>query len=157
MNAGDPRGVAARLIAQQRWLALGTAGEDGVPSVTYAPFAAVDGAFGIVVSALAAHTANLLARRTASVLLVDEGDGDAYARVRLTVGVTAWAAAPGSANADAIWSALEGRQGATVATLRTLPDFHAVALAPVSARLVSGFASAHDLGAAAIVAVLRAP
>jgi putative heme iron utilization protein len=117
----------------------------------------VDGGFGMVVSLLAAHTVNLLARRPASVLLVDDDfeQRDAYARARFSIGVTSWPIAPGSAKADAIWSALEARQGATVRTLRALPDFQAIALEPVSGRLVLGFASAYDLGAAAIIELLR--
>jgi heme oxygenase (biliverdin-IX-beta and delta-forming) len=158
MDGDDPRREAGRLISAQRWLALGTVDQSGVPSVSYAPFASVDGAFGIVVSRLAAHTANLLARRPASLLLVDDGaeQPDAYARARFTIGVTAQTNAPGSARANAIWSALESRQGATVRTLRTLPDFQVFSLEPVSGRLVMGFASAHDLGADAIVELLRA-
>lgn len=158
MEGGDPRREAARLIAAQRWFALGTADESGVPAVSYVPFASVDGAFCIVVSQLAAHTVNLLARRPASVLLVDETSqqGDAYARARFSIGVTAWPNAAGSAKADAIWDALEARQGTTVRTLRALPDFQAISLEPVGGRLVLGFASAHDLGAAAIREMLRA-
>jgi putative heme iron utilization protein len=158
MEAGEPRREAARLIAAQRWFALGTVDQAGIPSVTYVPFACADGAFGLVVSGLAAHTANLLARRPASVLLVDD-DGqqrDAYARTRFTIGVTAKPHASGSAAADAVWSALEARHGATVRTLHALPDFQAVSLEPVSGRLVLGFASAHSLDAAAIVAAMRA-
>ena len=158
MDGDDRRREAGRLISAQRWLALGTVDQSGIPSVSYVPFASVDGAFGIVVSRLAAHTANLLARRPASLLLVDDNaqQPDAYARVRVTIGVTAQTNAPGSARADAIWSALESRQGATVRTLRALPDFQAISLEPVSGRLVLGFASAHDIGADAIVELLRA-
>jgi putative heme iron utilization protein len=117
----------------------------------------VDGTFGIVVSQLAAHTANLLARRPAMVLLVDDEfeQSDAYTRARFSIGVTARPCAPGSAKGDAVWSALEVRQGATVRMLRTLPDFQTIALEPVSGRLVLGFASAHDFDAAAIVELLR--
>jgi heme iron utilization protein len=158
MDGDDPRREAGRLISAQRWLALGTVDQSGVPSVSYVPFASVDGAFGVVVSRLAAHTVNLLARRPASLLLVDDDaeQPDAYARARFTIGVAAQTNAPGSARANAIWSALESRQGATVRTLRTLPDFQAFSLEPVSGRLVMGFASAHDLGADAIVELLRA-
>jgi putative heme iron utilization protein len=157
MDAGDLRSEAGRLISAQLWFALGTVDKSGIPTVTYVPFAAVDGAFGVVVSELASHTTNLLARPAASVLLVgDGGQRDAYARARFTIGVTASPNAPGSPTADAIWSALEARQGATVRTLRALPDFRAISLEPVSGRLVLGFAAAHDLGAAAIVELLRA-
>lgn len=156
MQSDDPRRETARLIAAQTWLALGTVDQGGVPSVTYVPFAAAGGALGIVVSRLAAHTANLLARRPASVLIVDDDvEGrDAFMRARFTIAVKASPNAAGSAKADAIWSALESRQGATVRTLRTLPDFEAISLEPVSGRLVLGFASAHNLGATAITELL---
>jgi putative heme iron utilization protein len=81
---------------------------------------------------------------------------DAYARTRFTIGVTPRPTPPGSAEADAIWSALEARQGATVRTLRVLPDFQAISLEPAGGRLVLGFASAHDLGAVTVVELLRA-
>jgi len=158
METDDPRREATRLITAQAWLALGTVDPGGIPSVTYVPFAAVDGAFGIVVSRLAAHTASLLARRPASVLLVDDDfeRRDPYARPRFTVGVVAAPNAAGSASAGAIWSSLERRHGDTVGTLRMLPDFEAISLVPVSGRLVLGFASAHTISAATIVELLRA-
>ncbi len=156
MNA-DPRREAARLVSAQLWLALGTVDPSGVPSVSYAPFAPVEGTFGIVVSRLAAHTGNLLARRHASVLLVDDAPQtrDAYMRARFTIGVTAVPNPPGSTQAESIWSALEARQGATVQTLRVLPDFQAISLEPVGGRLVLGFAAAHDVSADAVVELLR--
>jgi heme iron utilization protein len=157
MDTGDLWREATRLVAAQAWLALGTIDDAGAPSVTYVPFAPVRGAFGIVVSRLTAHTANLLARRPASVLLVDDvRPSDAYTRARFTVGVSVSPSERGSARSDAIWSTLEARQGATVQTLRELPDFEAVALEPVSGRLVLGFASAHSLDAEAIAEILRA-
>jgi putative heme iron utilization protein len=157
MEASDPRREAARLISAQLWFALGTVDVRGAPSVSYVPFATVDGAFGVVVSRLAAHTFNLLARRSASVLLVDDDveQRDAYTRTRFSISVEAVPRTPKSAEADAIWSALEARQGTTVRTLRTLPDFEAISLEPGSGRIVLGFASAHDLGAGAIVELLQ--
>jgi heme iron utilization protein len=157
-HSTEPRGEAARLIAAQSWLALATIDAGGAPALSYVPFACARGAFGIVVSALAAHTANLAARRPASVLLVDDdGRGsDAYGRTRFSIAVTASPNAPGSAASDAIWSALEARHGATVRVLRELPDFTAVSLTPGSGRIVLGFASAHDVGAAALGELLRA-
>ena len=157
MEAADPRLEAARLIATQTWCALGTVDPVGVPSVTYVPFAVVDGAFGVVVSRLAAHTASLLARRPASILLVGDElpPSDAYTRARFTIGVRPAPQIAGSKAADAVWSALAARQGATVGILRTLPDFDAVRLEPLDGRLILGFASAHDLAAGAIVEMLR--
>lgn len=157
MESTSARREAARLIAAQPWLALATVDERGAPSASYVPCAPVGGAFGIVVSRLAAHTANLAARRAASILLVDdEGRGqDAFTRVRLSMSVQASAHAPETEPWAAIWSALENRHGATVRTLRELPDFHAVSLAPEQGRIVLGFASAHDVGAAVLRELLR--
>ncbi|MEO7038481.1 MAG: pyridoxamine 5'-phosphate oxidase family protein [Candidatus Elarobacter sp.] len=158
MEDEDRTREAVRLIAAQSWFALATVDQNGTPSVSYAPFAPVDGALGLVVSRLASHTVNLLARRPASVLVVDEDarEADAYARARFSIDVTASPHAAGSAQAEAVWSALEARHGATVRILRTLPDFDAISLEPQSGRLVLGFASAHDLSAGAIVAIVRA-
>lgn len=158
MDATDSAGAAARLILARRWFALATVDEHGgSPLLSYMPFAVAGPAFGIVVSRLAAHTVNLLARRPASVMLVDDDpQSDAYAQPRLSIGVTAQPQAPGSAAADAIWSALEARHGATVGLLRTLPDFEAIALAPIAGRLILGFAAAHDLDAATMGAALTA-
>ena len=156
MEGVHPRREAARLISKLRWFVLATIEQDGSPTLSYVPFAVVDGAFGMVASRLAAHTANLLARRPASVILVDD-DGpaveqpDAYARSRFSIGVTASPRVRGSFEADAIWSALAARRGATVGIVRTLPDFEAFALRPSGGRLVLGFASAHDLDVAAII------
>jgi putative heme iron utilization protein len=144
------------MIATQRWLALGTIDDRGAPSVSYVPFAPAQGAFGIVVSRLAPHTPALLARRPASVMLVDDGrEVDPYARARFSIAVTPSPRTAQSAHAEEIWSALAARQGETVAVLHTLTDFEAIALEPLGGRLVLGFASAHDVDPAAIARVLR--
>jgi len=150
---------AGQLIAKQLWLALATSGERGAVEISYVPFAPVEGRFGVVVSRLAAHTANLLAGRSTSVLVVD-GDPnleDSYARSRFSIDVTPHVHAPGSPEANAVWTALEARQGGTVQTLRMLPDFTAIALEPERGRLVLGFASAHNISGAAIKELLRKP
>jgi heme iron utilization protein len=148
---------AIRLLSKPLWLALATIDRDGLPTISYLPFAIAGKAFGIVVSRLAAHAAPLLAHRPASVLFVD-GDStlsDAYMRPRLSIGVNANPQTASSASADLIWSALEKRQGETVRTLRSLPDFDAIALEPISGRLVLGFAAAFDLSQTAIAELME--
>jgi putative heme iron utilization protein len=154
----EPLREAARLVAGQRWFALATVDANGSPTVSYLPFAFAGAAFGIVASRLAAHTANLTARRPASILIVaeDAEQRDAYARARLTIAVDASAPAPGSVPANAVWSGLEARQGATVRTLRTLPDFTAIVLEPAAGRFVAGFAAAFDFDRAQLAEMLRA-
>ena len=153
----NPIEGAASVIDDARWFALGTVTAHGEPALSYVPFASVEGAFGIVVSGLASHTAHLLARPTVSLLVVGESqpDDDAFARQRLAIDAIAREARVNSARADAIWDALAARHGATVAVLRGLPDFRAFALEPVRARLVLGFAAAYDLDAASLAQVLR--
>ncbi|MGH7661532.1 MAG: pyridoxamine 5'-phosphate oxidase family protein [Vulcanimicrobiaceae bacterium] len=155
MTEKSPKVQAASLISMQRWLALATVDESGVPTASYVPFAPALGAFAIVVSRLSAHTPHLLAQRPAAVLMVGEDARDPYSRSRLSVDVTPHNNAAGSQEAQTIWSALEARHGETVSILRMLPDFEAISLAPKQGRLVLGFASAHDLDAATIQGMLR--
>lgn len=151
----SPKVQAASLIASQPWLALSTVDESGIPTASYVPFAAALGGFAIVVSRLSAHTPHLLAQRAAAVLVVGDDAGDPYSRTRLSVDVAPRNYSAGSREAQTIWSALQARHGETVAILHTLPDFEAFALDPKHGRLVLGFASAHDLDAAAIKEILR--
>lgn len=157
MSENEIAREVARLVHAQRWLALATLDERGAPAISYVPFAPAHGAFGIVGSRLAAHTNHLLANRAASVLLVEDApeQSDAYARRRCSIIVAARINPAGSEQAGAIWSALEQRQGSTAGILHTLPDFEAISLEPQSARLVLGFASAHDVAAATIAEALR--
>jgi putative heme iron utilization protein len=152
-----PEAAAAHLISAQPCLALATIDDAGQPRLSSLPFAVDGAAFAIVASRLASHTASLLARRGAAIMLVDAPApaADAYARPRLSIDVSPQARERGSAPAGAIWSALLARHGETVALLGSLPDFEAIALVPVRGRLILGFASAHDLDAAALARVLR--
>jgi putative heme iron utilization protein len=145
------------LLSAQRWLALAIVDDDGLPTISYIPYAIAGNAFGIVVSRLSAHTAPLLARRPASVLFVDTETQttDAYTRARLAIRVSVSPQDADTAAADTIWSALEQRQGETARTLRALPDFSAISLEPIDGRLVLGFASARDLSASTIAKFLE--
>jgi hypothetical protein len=150
--------AAAALLRDARSFALATLDANGEPATSYVPFAAVAGAFGIVVSGLAAHAAHLAARPAVSLLAVgpEAEDGDAFARPRIAIDALAHATPQGSPEANAIWDALIARHGETAALLRTLPDFRAIRLEPRRARLVLGFAAASDLDAAALQRLLPA-
>jgi heme iron utilization protein len=158
---GDERSgtneAAAALLRDARWFALATLDAHGDPATSYVPFAAVRGAFGIVVSGLAAHAAHLAARPLVSLLAVgpEPPEGDAFARARIAIEALAHEAPRDSAEARAIWDALAVRHGETAALLRTLPDFRAIRLVPLRARLVLSFAAASDLDAAALETLLR--
>lgn len=136
---------------------LATVGAEGSPNASYVPFAPFDAGLAIVVSRLAAHTANLMTRARSSALIVsdDVEPSGAYARPRIAIEVTARPAPTDSQESAAVWTALEARHGELVATLRMLPDFQPIVLVPQSARLVLGFASAHDLDASETLTVVR--
>jgi putative heme iron utilization protein len=139
---------ARALLERARWLALATVAADGEPAVSYVPFAPVAGGLGIVVSALAAHTAQLSAHPRVALLLVDDPPGDdAFVRPRLSIEALA-RPAPDPA---AVWDALTRSLGATAEILRTLPDFRPLLLVPVRARIVLGFGRAGEVDAAALL------
>lgn len=156
MTQETPQTQAAAIVAAQRWLALATTDDQGVPHISYAPFAPIPGAFGIVVSRLAQHTAQLVAGKPAAIMLVGpSANGDPYAQARFSIDVVPRVCPAESAQAREIWSALEARHGETAGVLRTLSDFQAIALEPTGGRLVLGFASAHSVDAASIREMLR--
>jgi putative heme iron utilization protein len=144
VDGGNVAAAARGLIDGARWLAVATIGPEGEPAVSYIPFAVVSGGFGIVVSALAAHTNHLTAHPKASVLVVDDrvAETDSFSRARLSIVVEAKPVTD-EKRANAIWDA--------VATLRQLPDFRAFVLEPIRARLVLGFAQASDLTGADVL------
>lgn len=144
---------AQQLIERTRWFALATTDADDEPFVSYVPFVPVDRGFGIVVSALAAHTAHLLARPRVGVLIVGDETNDPFARPRLSIDALARQMS-GTDRADALWDALARRNGPTVDVLRTLSDFRLFHLEPLHGRLVLGFAQAEDLDAEALAGLL---
>jgi heme iron utilization protein len=148
--------AAAALLRGAPWFALATVDTRDEPATSYVPFALVEGGFGIVVSALAAHAAHLAARPSVALLAVGEepANHDPFARARIAIDALAHETRPGSAEANAIWDALVARHGDTAALLRTLPDFRAIRFEPRRARLVLGFAAAYDLDAAALARIL---
>jgi putative heme iron utilization protein len=146
------------MISAAPSLVLATLGDDGVPLASYVPFAPLSDGLGIAVSGLAGHTANLSARPRVCVLIISEeaAPEGAYARARMSIDVLAKPAAPNSDTARMIWSALERRHGPVASTLRELPDFRPFVLEPLAARVVLGFASAHDFDGERVLGLIRA-
>lgn len=149
---------ASALVRAQRWIALAVRGPEGDVAIAYLPFATTAHGVAVASSTLASHGVYLASAERVSLLFVDEGgaeaEGDPYARARLTVEAAVVRPEPASDAARALWDALERRLGSTVGVLRTLGDFRPFALRPIRGRLVRGFASAHDLDAGILRAVL---
>ena len=70
-NLTEKANALQELLSSQQTLLLSTASVSDVPDLSYAPFVRDQaGCFYIFVSALAAHTANLLANPKASVMFI---------------------------------------------------------------------------------------
>jgi hypothetical protein len=136
-----------QLLDTQTVAALATL-HKGEPAVSMVPFVlqAARGELLIHVSALATHTRDLLAHPRAGLLIVaDAEEGvppQARPRVSLQCEVTAL---PRVGEAYETAKAAYLARFADAAVTFELADFSIVALRPVAARLVAGFARAHSL------------
>jgi putative heme iron utilization protein len=142
------RGALARLRAA-RSLVLATLNEAGEPEASYAPFVIDEaGRFIVFVSRLSSHTANLLERGSASVLLIeDEADSaQIYARRRVSYRCNVERLDRAGKEGEVVLQGLAARHGEIIEVLRGLADFELVALRPRSGQLVVGFGRAYRLG-----------
>ncbi|UTW11916.1 HugZ family pyridoxamine 5'-phosphate oxidase [Marinobacterium rhizophilum] len=136
------------LIESRATLSLATLGPDGRADISYAPFVQDgQGRFCIFVSRLAAHTGNLLREPEASVMLIqpESEAGNLFARERLTLRCRAEEIHRHAADYEVILQLMEARFGPLIAQLRTLGDFHLLALVPHSGTYVVGFGRAYEL------------
>lgn len=146
------------LLASQRVAALGTLGEDGLPFVSMVPYALEPHSPCLVihVSGLAAHTRNLQATPTVSLLVMQaEVPGEpVHALPRVTLIGQATLLEP----ASAAW--VDGRAAylarfPEAAPMTQLGDFMFVAIHLLGARQVAGFGAARSLDADEVARVLR--
>lgn len=138
----------AALIDSQATLSLATVASDGRADISYAPFVRDgQGRFCIFVSALAAHTGNLLREPVASVMLIqpESEASNLFARERLTLRCRAEEIHRGAADYDVVLQLMEMRFGTLISQLRSLADFHLLALVPLSGTYVVGFGRAYKL------------
>jgi putative heme iron utilization protein len=145
------------LIQGQRIASLGTLHE-GEPYVSMVPFALAPGSidFVIHVSALAAHTKDMLAEPRVSLMLVAAPMPEVppQAAARLTVQGQAMRAAPASPlHADAKRAYLARFPDA--AMMFELGDFSIFMIRPRTLRFVGGFAQAKTLTAEGLAEILR--
>ncbi|MDT4331991.1 HugZ family protein [Methylomonas sp. MS20] len=147
MNSPQPDAECLALIARLDSLMLATRSEQHHAEASYAPFLFDRGAFHIFVSALASHTGNLLTHRRAGVLLI-EPEADAanpFARRRASFECRVAEVEADSGEYSSVLDSMQQRLGATVALLRSLPDFRLLALTPIHGRYIAGFGQAYDL------------
>ena len=147
------------LLWSQRTAALGTLGEDREAVVSRVPFAIdrEEQQLVIHVSALAAHTGNLLRHPRASLLVAqaEEAHQPVHALPRVSIDVVAQAHEPHSAMAQHLCAVYLARFP-EAEPMTALGDFRFVGLRPLGARQVAGFGAARSLDAAEILRALGA-
>ena len=150
--------LLVELLRTRRTLALGTIDEAGAPAVSMAPWA-LDPAgpdLIILISALAAHTRQLMLHPHASVLVCagEEAADSVHALPRATLQVEALHPKSGSDDARAALAIYIARHPAGE-MLASLPDFSVVRLRVQAARQIAGFGAARDVSAARLRELLR--
>ena len=154
MNADQAKALR-ELLRAQTIAALGTL-HDGAPYVSMVPYARDpdDGGFFIHVSRLAAHTRDMLASPRVSLLIISPGGDSPQGRARVTVMGDAHPLVTGSAEYAAAKARYLGRFP-DAAHIFELGDFSIFRIAPISARVVGGFAQAFSVGAESFASALR--
>ncbi|MEM9397850.1 MAG: pyridoxamine 5'-phosphate oxidase family protein [Pseudomonadota bacterium] len=134
-------------IRDRRSLQIASVDQDGVPFASYAPFAADDRSFYVVLSDIAVHGKNLLQESRGSVLLIEDEDAaeELFARRRVSYQIRAEAPEVDSAEWSTGVELLEERLGKMPRMLSELDDFRVFRLHPVSGRYVKGFGAAYAL------------
>lgn len=147
MSTDDDLQPLRRLLDAQTVAALATL-HKGEPAVSMVPFVwhAPSGRLLIHVSALATHTRDLQTHARVGLLVIAEPEPDVPPQARPRVALQCDATVlPREGDAyDAAKAAYLARFPDAAVTFE-LADFSIVALQPVSARLVAGFARAHSL------------
>ena len=152
MNDTDLQGQVVAyqtLIDQQKTLLLSTVNAQGEAEASYAPYVRdEDGVFYIYVSELASHTQNMLQKHHASILIIrsEKDSKNIFARERVTFQCKVLEVLVNSENYARQLLNMEQQLGETMALLRSLPDFHLLALKPVSGKYIAGFGKAYSIG-----------
>jgi len=133
------------LILSQQTLLLSTVTELGEPECSYAPYVRDQhGVFYIYVSELAAHTKNMLQKASASVFFIrpEKEVNNLFARERVVFKCEVYEVQSSDERYDKQLLKMKHKFGETVDLLRSLPDFHLLALTPLNGKYIAGFGQA---------------
>jgi putative heme iron utilization protein len=161
------RSLGRELIRSARSASLATLGSDGHPAASLVSVATdIDGAPVILISALSAHTGNLLADPRASLLVSPGGKGDPLAHARVTLKLRARRIEREAPDGIRIRRRFLAHQP-KAALYADFPDFSFFALDIEAASLNGGFGRAYELipadllsdaaGAAALAEIEEGP
>lgn len=139
--------LARGLLRSARSGALASLGRDGHPASSLVSLATdVDGTPLILVSALSAHTGNLIAEPRASLLIANTGKGDPLAHARITLKLAAWRVSRETSEAQRVRRRFLARQP-KAALYADFGDFSFFSLDILGASLNGGFGRAYELAA----------
>jgi len=135
------------LIAGQLSLQLATSNNNGEAEISYAPFLQYRNAFYVYVSTLAKHTGNMLSSKQASIMIIqpEAEAGNPFARKRLAFNCQVAEIGKDHESYSLVLDAMQSRLGEMVGLLRTLPDFHLLALEPQQGQYIAGFGKAFNI------------
>jgi putative heme iron utilization protein len=139
---------AREFLAGFRSLVMATVSANGIPDASYAPFVRIDdNAFYVNLSDLSAHTANLLATPSVSVMFLqaEEHSKQLFARKRLSFDGDAEVEPRDSPSWGRIMDLFEQKFGDVVELIRPLEDFKLFRILPRRGVFVRGFAQAFPI------------
>lgn len=144
----ESKAAYQELLSDFQSVILGTSDPEGTPEASYNP-AVMDEERNIYVyvSDLSAHTTNILSRKEASVLIIEDEStcGQIFARKRATFRCTAEEIDRDSDRWNRITPLFLDKFGKMFEHLMGMGDFHLIALNPNQGRLVVGFGRAFDI------------
>ena len=132
-------------LANCRTLVLATSAIDAdFPDASYAPYVTHQGDFFILISQLATHTRNLLAKPACHVLFIadEQGTANIFARKRVSFRCQASEMPREHLEAEPIIDQMQDRFGPIVGMIRGLGDFRLIQLKPDQGLFVKGFGQA---------------
>lgn len=145
----NPASVAdyQALLTKCQSLVIASCAPDGSPEASYAPFLEFDQIFYIFVSELAKHTGNLRRDGRASIMFIEDEANAAnpFARQRLIFDCKVSEITEHEPAYSQILDRLQNRFGDIVGLLRTLADFHLLALQPIQGQFIAGFGKAFTI------------
>ena len=144
----DHTGKYRELILSQQTLLLSTVTEQNEPECSYAPYVRDQhGVFYIYVSEMAAHTRNMLEKGCASVLFIrpEKEVQNIFARERVVFKCVVNEVQNSDERYDKQLLKMKDKFGETVELLRSLSDFHLLALTPLNGKYIAGFGQAFSI------------
>jgi putative heme iron utilization protein len=134
-------------IESKKSLLLSSLDENGVPYISYAPFAYEEDCFYLLLSDIAIHGKNLALNAKASVMVIEDEDTacELYARIRVSYQIEATLIEDTSSQWEKGIQILTDRLGDRVLKLSELSDFKLFKLTPITGRYVKGFGKAYTI------------